>query len=853
MVESMFAGQDASYSPLHLRDYWHVLLRRRWLMAFVAVVVAGAGIVRIFVVRPMYQATAEILIDRDVPQVLDFQQQRRVDEAWEDFYQTQYRLLQSRLLARKVIAKLGLASDPEFAPGDGLASAASEDRAIDAFLARLRVDPMKNSQFVAVAFRSFHPERAAQVANALVDAYIEQVRELRTSASARTGASLGSETEDQAKGVKNAEEALETYAQKQGLANLEDRRTLTSQRLADLGAAVTVARTRRLDKEALYRQMQSATSIEELPAVIASPLVQGFRSELASLERQSAQLTAQGYLEDHPEAVKVREQLEATNRKIAVEASRIVRAAENDYRVAQAQEASAVQALEAAKRDAEDLRRRSLEYDALKRDVDARKEVARVLLTREKEVDATRDLDASNVHVIDPATPPRGPIRPRPLRDGALSVVLALGCGVVVAFLRDYMDTTVGRPSDVRRLGLPLLAAIPEMRTRKGALLMMNGHRKEPFAEGYRILRAALGRPGASGSGQILAITSTLPGEGKSLTSVNLALTLASTDERVLLVEADLRRPSLGKMLGVRRVPGLCEALCGVGRPRDAIQRVAGTRLHVLPSGSPVHSSPADLLATPGLRDLLADLSGSYDRIILDTPPCGDVADAMTLAPLADGVLLVVQRGRVATTGILHVLDRLAQAGANVLGVVMNRARPGRPGYDYGPVFAAEFLPAHTGVVPAGNPAVSSFGMEAALRRPSLSLLVLFLAAAAGCEKLPAAPDLPNQPPSAAFFYTPVAPIYAGRSHVSFNGVGSSDSDGQVVSYVWNFGDGTPEETRPDPTIDHMFVDTGAHCLEMVYGVSLRVVDDRGAQSVAAQNVTVTQLPAPTSPECQPR
>ena len=130
--------------------------------------------------------------------------------------------------------------------------------------------------------------------------------------------------------------------------------------------------------------------------------------------------------------------------------------------------------------------------------------------------------------------------------------------------------------------------------------------------------------------------------------------------------------------------------------------------------------------------------------------------------------------------------------------------------------------------------------------------LALWLAAAAaGCEKLPAAPEVPNQPPTAAFFFTPVAPIYAGQSHVSFNGAGSADKDGRIVSYVWDFGDGTPEETRSDPTIDHMFPDTGARCLDITYGVSLVVSDDKGASGLAAQSVTVTQLPAPSSPECQ--
>jgi polysaccharide biosynthesis transport protein len=697
LAHALLRTAEPPTRPLHLRDYWHVLLRRRWLALFVWLAVAGAGAARIAFVRPLYEATAQILIDRDLPGTLDFQGQPRADEAWEDFYQTQYRLLESRRLAGRVIQHLESTSRSSNGTPGG------REDAIDALLKRLKVDPVKNSQLVNVSFEAFQPDRAAAVANAVVDAYIQQADELRSRTSAEAGASLGKETQSQTEKVQEAERALQEYTAREGLGNIEERRALLDQKLKDLGAALTAAKTRRMDKEALYQQMSSAGSVEELPEVIASPLVQALRTELASLERQSAQLAAKGYLEDHPEAVKVREQIESTHRKIATEAARIVRGAENDYRVAVAQEAGAAAALEAARRDGEDLQRRSLQYDSLKRDLDASKQVSEVVLTRQKQADAARAVGASNVHVIDRATAPPTPVRPRPLRDATLSILLGMGCAVALAFLRDYLDTSVGRPGDVRRLGAPLLAVIPEMKGR-GGFLAMNGQRREPFAEAYRVLRAALNRSPEAGPGRVLTVTSTLPGEGKSLTAANLALTLASTEERVLLVEADLRRPSLSPLLGARRVPGLCEVLCGVATAPQAVQRVPGTRLHLLPAGSPVHASPADLLATAALRDLLAALAGSYDRIVVDTPPAGAVADALTLAPLTDGAVLVVQCGRVAIHELDQMIERLGQSGARLAGIVLNRARPDRYRYDYGPTYVAGVLPARSAqFLPAGR------------------------------------------------------------------------------------------------------------------------------------------------------
>src|SRR5262249_30165451 len=258
-------------------------------------------------------------------------------------------------------------------------------------------------------------------------------------------------------------------------------------------------------------------------------------------------------------------------------------------------------------------------------------------------------------------------------------------------FFRDYLDTSVGRPADVRRLGLPLLGVIPETTgTRKEPLVLANGNRKEMFAEGYRILRTSLWDPEDLEGGQVLLVTSTLAGEGKSLTSLNLALTLASSEERVLLVDADLRRPVLNTLLHAKRAPGLIEVLTGMASPEQAIQRVNGTRLSLLASGASVMRNPADLLATGAMRDLIASLRTRYDRIVMDTPPAGAIADALVLSRHADGVLVVAHSGKVTRSELGHVLERLANARAPIMGVVLNRARPDRDRYDYDGYFEAE-------------------------------------------------------------------------------------------------------------------------------------------------------------------
>jgi capsular exopolysaccharide synthesis family protein len=597
-----------------------------------------------------------------------------------------------------VIERLHLLDDPELggprAPADVAAAEQAApgasplmESAIDDFLSRLKVQPVKNSQLVAVSFGSGRPALSADVANALVDVYIQQTLDFRYRVSAEAGTWLDHESEEQSRKVQAAELALQKFTQEEGLANVEERRTLLEQKLKDQGATLNAARARRLDKEALARQMQSARSAEELPEVLASPLVQGLRAELAGLERQAAQLTAKGYLEGHPEVAKIRQQIDGTKQKIAVEASRVVTAAQNDYRVAVAQEESAAAALEAAKSEAQDLSRRGVRYDALKRDLEASKNLADGLLARQKQTDVARDVRASNVHVIDAASAPALPVHPRPVRDLGLTVALALTLATAVAFFRDYLDTSVGRPSDVRRLGLPVLGIIPDTPARS-PLLVPGAPRKEPFAEGYRALRTTLDPP-ADTEGQVLLVTSSLPGEGKSLTCVNLALTLASSDERVLLVDADLRRPALAPLLNGRRAPGLSDLLTGATTPEHAIQRLRGTRLSLIAGGTAVQRNPADLLGSGIMRDLLSDLRQRFDRIVIDSPPSGSIADALILSPLADGVLVVTRAGKVSRAAVMNVLERLVHARANILGVVLNRAPKGVENDEYGPAFAA--------------------------------------------------------------------------------------------------------------------------------------------------------------------
>ena len=694
---------EPSYEPApqgesHLWDYVHVLLRRRRLLLAVFATIVAFATLRTLLTKPVYQATAQLLIEKQNPNVLNFQGVTQDNQGgWgiDDYYQTQYKLLQNRSLAHRVIEHLNLLNDPEY--GGPREKAQVEailaqppgqspelEGAISGFIGRTTVQPIRNSRLVNVSVISGRPELAASAANALARLYIQQSMDLRFETSSEAGEWLGTQIEEQRKKAEEADQRLQDLKRQEGLVNIEERRTLLDQRLKELGSALNERKTERLQKEALWRQMASAANPEELPEVMRSGLVQSLRIELANLERQQAQLLER-YLDQHPEVVKVKNQIQDTRGKIRGEAQRVIRAAENDYKAAAAQEASVSSALESAKQETLQLGARAVSYDTQKREVDAARQVLDSLMSRAKQTDVESELKSTNIRIVDAAIVPRGPIRPQTQRDIMLGILLGAFLSIGLAFFLEYLDNTLKTPDDVRlHLGAPLLGVVPELTDDKHPnLVVLNTDLDQRFVEGYRVVRTALNYSWSEPGSRIIMVTSTAPGEGKTLTAVNLALTLAAQEGRTLLVDADLRKPTTQALVRGKRTPGLSDILVGKAKASEAIQaRLKDTDLSYLPSGA--HApSPADLFTNRTMRGLLEGLRKFYDWIIIDTPPVGAVAEPLILAPLTDGVVVVTGAEMVPRKAVLHTLERIHDTGARILGVVLNRAQVDKHSYYY--------------------------------------------------------------------------------------------------------------------------------------------------------------------------
>ena len=694
----------------HRLDYLPIVHRRRKLIAAVTLLFTAVAVLRALTTPPVYSGTAHLLIARNPPQVLEFKDVIQIEsQSWGDEYHlTQLKLLGSRALARRAVERLGLVNDPRYARRREDGAPPDIEEVVDAFQGRVKARRVEHSQVFAITVEAPQPELAAAGANTMAEVFIKEAARTRSETNAEASTWLGAQIEEQRRKVQGAEEALERLAEESGIVNFEERRPLLEQKLKQLGSHLNEGQARRLEREALYLHMRSAPDPQELSAVITSRVFQELRMELSLFERRETELIEGRYLDQHPEVLKVRAQIARARERLAAEARRIVSAAENDFRAALSQERELAGALEAAQAEAIALHRSGLHWDALKRDLDANQAVMNSLLVRSKQTDVAQELRTTPIRIVDRATADPRPVRPQRRRDVALALILGLAAGLGLALLVERLDPRLRTPRDVQaRLGVPVLAVVPETAADPARLVLLDGDLDGPLAEAYRGLRAALDQAWSGEGCRVVAVGSASAREGKTLSAVNLALSLAARDEDVLLVDGDLRRPEAHAMLRARRAPGLTDVLAGRAEVADAIQEIEGTRLRFLASGSPV-PRPADSLRPDRLNELLSGAGAQFRWIVLDTAPVGAVSDALALATKGTGVVLVVAAETTHHAAAAHALTRFVAGGARVLGVLLNRARVERYPYDYGERYGANGRPEEAKAAQAGGPELAA-------------------------------------------------------------------------------------------------------------------------------------------------
>ena len=709
-------GEDG----VDLRAHWYVLKKRRWIILSVLSLIFTIALVGTLRETPIYRAQTMIEIEKQNPEIPSVQELFQLENVSDTYLETQYRILKSESLAKRVVESLHLEQVKELnptangrpaganaIPARAAAGMTMEPHLLQAvvrnFEDRLRVQPIVRSRLVLVNFDSEDPYLAADVVNSLASNYIQQSLDSHWEAMEKARDWLAQQLDDLKSTLEKSEDELQRYAEANALVFLESDRgnteNIANGRLRQLHDELTKAQADRYQKESVFRLVQ-AGDYGSFPGVADNALLQNLALRLSDLETERARLGTT-FAANYPRVLQVQNQTNEVRKALASEQKRMADRIANDYEAAVRREALVQQALLAQQNQANEVAVKTVQYNILKREVDTNKQLYDGLLTRLKEAGVSAGLKASPIRIVDSAEPPTDPVKPRVFLNLSLALALGICCAVGVAFLLEHLDNTLKTPEDVERiLRLPALALIPAFESLNGhprgvyglpspRKLLINGgsnglakasgwYRIDKvgpqyavLSEAFRSFRTSVLLSTAERPPRSLLITSARPGEGKTTISANLAISLAQLGQRVLLVDGDLRRPNIHKIFQVPPGPGFVSYLTGHHDWPAVVIPTAISGLDIIPCG-PVPPNPAELLFSERARALFREATEKYTMVVLDSPPILNVADSRVLSVLVDGVVIVV-RGNVTPRELVQRAQAHARdAGAHVIGVVLN-------------------------------------------------------------------------------------------------------------------------------------------------------------------------------------
>jgi polysaccharide biosynthesis transport protein len=680
------------HAAVDYRKHVGTLLKHRRLIAGIVAASLALGLVYTVLQTPTYRASATIQINRAGANISGVAGLEPVETGTStEFYQTQYELLKSRALAERVVSSLNLAENPQLFDtpssvmgairGFILASAdaharrdsGARDWALDAVMSGLSVEPVRSSTIVRISFDSANPVLAQQVANAVAENFITSNLERSFEASVHARQFLEERLLDLRLKLEDSERELVSYAEAQDILLTGSDESLSTVNLTGANSALVAAAKRRLDRELQWRQAEAMGGAGLAPGLVTEAMarLRERRSQLV-LELEEKLKTRPGF----PGMVQLRTRIEEIDQQLADEVDRIRESLRSQYEASLQEEQLLRQQLTGLKSEVMDYQNRNIQYTILRREVDTNRSLYEGLLQRYKEIEVAGGVDsgtlASNLSIVDRARVPGAPFKPSLSRNLAAALLAGLMVGGAAAFGREFLDLSYRSPEDLEEdLGLPVLGIIPlsdDVCDLKGTFC----GRHSPSTEAWLSLRTALQFSTEAGVPRTLLVTSAIAGEGKSTAAVNLAGQFARLGLRVLLIDADLRRPSLHRLLNCACNRGLSQYLMDGPRPPEVFQISAQPNLTLLPGG-PLPLNPAELLAGPRMASLLAVAAERFDLVIVDAPPVGGLADAPLLASLSNGTLLVVEAERTHRRAVAAALKRLSFARAEMVGVVLNK------------------------------------------------------------------------------------------------------------------------------------------------------------------------------------
>jgi capsular exopolysaccharide synthesis family protein len=704
------ADPARSYAPVPeegflLREYGRILKKRKWVVISTWLIIATLAAVFTLNMTPVYDAMGGIAVNRENSLNLGFKDSDAATNVDDYDYnvalETQIRILRSDAIAFQVIKNLKLDSNPAFAGSAAKprtepalnslqVDAPFESSLLDRFRRGLKLSVVPRTRIVEIHYSHPDPRLAAQIVNMLINTFIEQNFKTKFDSAMQTSAWLSLQLSDLQMKVETSQQKLVLYQKQHDILGIDEKQNIVTSKLDELNKELTAAEGDRIQKESAYK-LASAGNPEIFAKAEPSSLINQLRAQESDLRMKYAEATTQ-FGSSYPKVMQLGNQLKQVEASIQAEDERIASRVQNEYLSALQREKLLGAALDVQKQEANHLNENAIEYNLLKRDAESNRQLYEGLLQKLKEAGVSAGLRSSNIRIVDLARVPTSPSAPNIPRDIVLGLALGLFGGIGLAFILDSLDNTVRTAEEAQIISaLPSLGVIPLKLIAKNR---ENGHPRlslssrssecadspeliafarprSELAESYRALRTSILLSSLGSPPKVILVTSALPQEGKTTTSINSAIVLAQRGGRVLLVDADLRRPGVHKALGLRNTSGLSTVMTGGDGFQDAIVSTEIPNLFVLTAGPPP-PQPAELLGSILMKDYLTRLRGEFDHIVIDTPPALSVTDAVLLSVEADSVLVVVRSGQTTKAALRRVRDLLSHVNARITGVVIN-------------------------------------------------------------------------------------------------------------------------------------------------------------------------------------
>jgi capsular exopolysaccharide synthesis family protein len=685
-----------------LRSYWRTV-RKRWPFVVLSMIIATV-IAFVYTYRQpkVYESTCQIIIDPQAPQVLPGSKdvvEMGTGSFWgnKEFYETQYRIIQSTTVGQRTAEKLGLQYDPDYLPVLG----SNHDLVAlgRAVAGQLGVKPLKDSRLATITVTDRKPQRAALIANTIADTYIEYNLDYKLEGARTAMAWLAEQEADLKRQLEESELKLYQFKKDRNLlaVNLDDKQSMLSNNLSSVNAKLTDIRIMRLSLEAKRRMIERARNDindrETLPELRENNTVRMLRESFTQYSKEYADLSTK-YGPEHPRMKALQGQMEVVKTAYVKEIDQALTTFEKTYQEIVDNEKSLKALMEQQRNEAIEVSKIEVEYRPLLRAAQQNDKMYAVISTRQKEIDITGPMKTNNVRVLERAIVPTSPIRPKPVQNLTMGLILGVGVGIALAFGIEALDNTLKTQTDVEQfLGVPVLGLVPVIGGAPEPAEALNDNMrqrdlgvfldpKSVAAECCRSIRTNILFMSPDRPIRTMVVTSPSPQEGKTTTAINLGVTMAEAGGRVLLIDTDMRRPRLHRSFGVGNQTGISTVIVGKATLEEAIKHTDVPNLDVLPCG-PVPPNPSELLHTDRFAVVLADCAKLYDRVILDSPPTSAVTDPAVLGNLADGVVMIIKAGETTRDSAIHARRQLMSAKARLVGVVVNAIDFSNPAYGY--------------------------------------------------------------------------------------------------------------------------------------------------------------------------